>query len=63
MIENIKLSNFRSKVTLDLLDFKNDENLWQEAFWAFQSTLMNCVTINSPVEKLEKPMDAEVSKI
>ena len=63
MIENIKLSNFRSKVTLDLLDFKNDENIWQEAFWAFQGVLMNCVTINSPVDKLEKPMDAEVSNI
>ena len=56
-------SIFRSKVTLDLLNFKNDENIWQESFWAFHGALMNCVTINSPVETLEKPMDAEVSNI
>ena len=57
------LSFCRSKVKWDLLVFKNDENIWQEAFWAFQGVLMNCVTINSPVDKLEKPMDAEVSNI
>ena len=54
------LSFCRSKVKWDLLDFKNDENIWQEAFWAFQGVLMNCVTINSPVKKLEKPMDAQL---
>ena len=63
MIQTILLSICRSKVTKDLLDFKDDENIWQEAFWAFHGTLMNCVTINSPVQKLEKPMDAEVSNI
>ena len=57
------LSFCRSKVKWDLLDFKNDENIWQAAFWAFQGVLMKCVTINSPEEKLEKPMDAEVSNI
>ena len=37
-----------------------EESLLQDSFWSFRSVLMNCVTIHSPVEKLQKPMDAEV---
>ena len=42
------------------MDHTDNISIWQESFWAFRSNLMNCVTVNSPVEKLEKPMDAQL---
>ena len=50
----------RMNIKIDLMDHTNNVSIWQESFWAFRSTLMNCITINSPVEKLEKPMDAQL---
>ena len=60
MITLFLLFACRQKVKIDVLGLKDNTSIWQESFWAFRDVLMNCVTINSPIEKLEKPMDVQV---
>ena len=40
----------------------HNQSIWQESYWTSQKKLLGCVTINSPVEFLEKPSENEVSK-
>ena len=41
----------------------NDESIWQDSFWSFHNKLMPCVTVNTPIAKLEKPNENQVSSI
>ena len=50
-----------SKFSVNLLDHIANETIWQKGFWAFRNSLMNCVTLNSPLEKLFKPNQVQVS--
>ena len=50
----------KSKIFMKEAHIIRDESLLQDSFWSFRSVLMSCVTIHSPVKKLQKPMDAEV---
>ena len=42
------------------MDHKHNESIWKNSFWAFKNVLMNCITIDSPIESLRKPMYAQV---
>ena len=52
----------RAKVFINLMDYKHNESVWQNSYWAFRDVLMNCVTIDSPIEYLKGPMYAQVKK-
>ena len=38
-----------------------NESIWEASYWAFRNKLMPCMTMNSPVEKLLKPNQVQVS--
>ena len=54
-----------SKITINLLDslYFKTETIWQNSYWTFNETLLRCLTLNIPIEKLVAPSDAFVSKI
>ena len=39
----------------------DNQSIWQESYWTLFKKLLSCVTINSPVEFLEKPSENEAS--
>ena len=45
---------------MNLLEHTTDEEIWQESYWAFRNNLMNCATINSPIQKLLQPSQVQV---
>ena len=51
---------FSKRISINLLEHTNNESIWQESYWAFRNTLMNCATINSPIQKLLKPSQVQV---
>ena len=50
-----------SRETIDLLYQMKNESIWEASYWAFRNKLMPCMTMNSPVEKLLKPNQVQVS--
>ena len=40
-------------------DILDNETIWEDSFWVFRNTLMSCVTINSPIESLITPNEAQ----
>ena len=50
-----------SKSTINLLDQMENESIWEASYWAFRNKLMPCITMNSPIEKLLKPNQIQVS--
>ena len=50
-----------SRETIDLLYQMKNESIWEASYWAFRNKLMPCMTLNSPVEKLLKPNQVQVS--
>ena len=39
----------------------NNESIWQDSYWSFMNLLLPCVTINTPIAKLKKPSENQVS--
>ena len=56
---NIQFDSSRHEI--DLLNQLNNESIWKASYWAFRNALMPCMTIDSPVEKLLKPNQVQVS--
>ena len=50
-----------SRYNIDLMEMADNQNIWQDSYWTSLRKLLGCVTLNSPVEFLEKPSENEVS--
>ena len=58
-VPNVKFLS--SQGTINLLDQMDNESVWEASYWAFRNKLMPCITMNSPIEKLLKPNQIQVS--
>ena len=58
-VPNVKFLS--SQGTINLLDQMDNESVWEASYWAFRNKLMPCMTMNSPIEKLLKPYQIQVS--
>ena len=38
----------------------NNESIWSDSYWVFMNTLMNCITLDTPIEILHVPDDINV---
>ena len=39
----------RAKLNIDLLSQMENETIWEDSFWTFQDTILECLTLNSPI--------------
>ena len=45
---------------IDLLTHLKNETIWEDSFWTFQATIMECLTLNSPIVHSNSPDDIMV---
>ena len=46
---------------MNLSEDLHNENFWQDSFWVFRNTVLPCLTLNQPIEKLMNPDEVFVS--
>ena len=54
------ISNFRAKLNIDLLTQMENETIWEDSFGKFQDTILECLTLNSPITYSKSPDDIMV---
>ena len=56
----IDICHFSKKIAIDLKNHFENESVWEESFWLYRDSILNCLTLNPPIENLTPPTDVEV---
>ena len=51
---------FSKKINIDLKPHFENESIWEESFWLYRDSILNCLTLNPTIDNLNPPTDVEV---